>query len=143
MSYKNAVEQRAYARNYHLARYYKIRRSWIVLLGTKCIVCAATDDLQIDHKIPSTKSFSISMLWGLPKEQLLIELAKCQLLCRTCHKKKTATEQTKGHGTWGMYRNRKCRCIECRAFVSAYMKRYGPERNKKRRAKRRAGLTGN
>ena len=105
-------------RVYQLERYRKLRAETLSFLGGKCSECESTDDLQIDHIDPATKALTSSQ-WGVAKKRLLEEVAKCQLLCRSCHKKKTSTEQRKGHGTWGMYR-RKCRCRVCKDFVRDY-----------------------
>jgi hypothetical protein len=121
---KTACKAREYNRVYHLARYRRLRKELLSQLGGKCAApgCASVLDLQIDHIDRATKSFNLSDHWGKPRAAIQAELAKCQLLCRACHTKKTNSELSKGHGCWGMYRNRKCRCVECRAFVSAWMK---------------------
>lgn len=107
---------------YHLARYHARRKKALRMLGGKCKQCGSKKDLQIDHVDPSTKAMDVAKEWGNPL--FFEELKKCQALCRSCHKKKTSSEQRRDiHGTWGMYRNRKCRCDVCRAFVADYMRR--------------------
>jgi 5-methylcytosine-specific restriction endonuclease McrA len=73
------------------------RRARIIkYLGGCCAKCGATEELDVDHIDARTKSFklsggSLSCYW----EDLLPELAKCQLLCRPCHVEKTALEYPK------------------------------------------------
>lgn len=99
------------------------------ILGGKCAICGAEDQLQIDHIDPSTKRFSLSKGWGKPWLDILSELAKCQLLCRICHRNKTAGETSikmKGqvrakHGGHRMRYKYGCLCEECSAFHSHRM----------------------
>ena len=75
-----------------------IREILIEKLGGKCIECGCTETLEFDHIDPSTKSFNISAGYIKPKEVLLEEVAKCQLLCNKCHiekSKKDSIEKSK------------------------------------------------
>ena len=65
-----------------------------------CVTCGETDIvvLDFDHIDPKTKKFAIcetSTCW-LPIDDILAEIAKCQVLCANCHRRKTA----KDAGTW-------------------------------------------
>lgn len=124
-------EERARRRVYDLNRYHERRRRAIASLGGKCVVCGTEDSLELDHIDPSTKSFNISEAWGKSESVWWAEVEKCQLLCITHHKKKTAKEQTKGHGTWGSVRNRKCKCDECREFVRDYHREWRARKSSK------------
>jgi len=66
-----------------------IRQILIEKLGGKCVECGCTESLEFDHIDPSTKSFNIAAGYTKPKEVLLEEVAKCQLLCNKCHIEKT------------------------------------------------------
>ena len=57
--------------------------------------------LEFDHLEPEHKSFAISQSVRLNKswEEVMSEIAKCQILCANCHKKKTAQQ-------FGWYKNR-------------------------------------
>jgi hypothetical protein len=66
-----------------------VREILIEKLGGKCVECGCTETLQFDHIDPSTKSFNIATGYTKPKEVLLEEVAKCQLLCNKCHIEKT------------------------------------------------------
>jgi hypothetical protein len=98
---------------------------WRNRLGGRCIRCGATDDLNFHHRDPSEKSFTISRLWSMRDEIIETELAKCDLLCRECHKKHHESKAT--HGEVRRYW-RGCRCGPCKEAARSY------NRNLKRRA---------
>ena len=109
--------------SYWLDRYHKRMQEGRDFLGNKCVKCGATETLEFDHINPEEKSFALTSEWSKAKSIWWAELQKCQLLCEECHLQKTVLEQrTTLHGTWGMYRNRKCRCDTCKSFVGAYHK---------------------
>jgi len=55
-------------------------------LGGKCVRCGATENLEFDHIIPANKSYTIaSNITCFSLEELILEVDKCQLLCRPCH----------------------------------------------------------
>lgn len=124
---KSKEEYNAYMRVY-LAKRYQKRRAWaLTLLGGKCVSCGSRDldNLQFDHKDPSTVSFRISERWLTSLKTLEKELAKCQLLCRFCHYLKTLQDTGKTsafgtHGTLSSYRH--CKCDICKAAKSAHSK---------------------
>jgi hypothetical protein len=66
-----------------------LREILIEKMGGKCVECGCTEILEFDHIDPSTKSFNIAAGYTKPKETLLAEVAKCQLLCNKCHIEKT------------------------------------------------------
>ena len=58
--------------------------------GDKCIKCGSTKNLHFDHIDPSTKYKSIAeMAPNNGFDRCYEEALKCQLLCSTCHKKKS------------------------------------------------------
>lgn len=61
----------------------------IAYLGGKCVHCETTDELEFDHIDSSSKSFAIAKAWNRRWEVLVVELDKCQLLCRPCHRVKS------------------------------------------------------
>ena len=108
-----------YMRDY-MAERYRARMAFAhERLGGKCAKCGSTDDLQLDHVDPSTKEFTIAKkAAGVSEERFLRELAKCQLLCKTCHNLKSIAETGKQpvgerHGTISMATHRRCRCEPC------------------------------
>lgn len=100
------------------------------LLGGHCAHdgCEETDGLDFDHIEPGSCNFRLSGR-GLDKPWpvLLAEIAKCQLLCKPHHRKKTIEcGETGGgwnkidgpdgfqHGTEPGYMRGGCRCQDCR-----------------------------
>jgi 5-methylcytosine-specific restriction endonuclease McrA len=67
----------------------------IDILGGKCIKCGSIDNLEFDHIYPNTKSFTITHKLTRKIDILIDEIKKCQLLCYSCHKKKTAIDISK------------------------------------------------
>lgn len=93
----------------------------IALAGGKCIECGSVEDLEFDHRDPTTRSFHLSgkALDG-KWERILEELDKCDLLCRPHHRIKTNANGEHGgghnriddHGTEAMYA-KGCKCDPC------------------------------
>ena len=87
-----------YRRNYHYRKNLKEKQFIFNYLSKKsCVVCQTTDVmvLEFDHIQPSKKSFEISralVTSGTTIAQLKKEIAKCQVLCSNCHKRKTLKE---------------------------------------------------
>ena len=109
-------------REYMKSRYNEQRRMFIAYLGGKCVRCGATDDLQFDHRDPAEKAFDVGHMRGMKQiPKVLKELDKCQLLCGTCHRNKSAQERSERqqdtfkHGTIYAWMKRKCACTICYA----------------------------
>ena len=112
MPYLNADLQREFQRNWMKRR----RDEWIESKGGVCALCGSDDRLEVDHIDRSTKEFYPRDIWSRRAEVRHAELAKCQVLCRTCHESKSWNELVSPvHGTSGWY-NRGCRCVDCRAY---------------------------
>jgi len=93
----------------------KRRRTWLRENGP-CSKCGSKRGLQVDHIDPLLKvSHNV---WSWSSERRVEELAKCQVLCSSCHKKKTTLQRREQHpiphGTDSGYTRRKCRCPDCR-----------------------------
>tara|TARA_A100001234_G_C12489914_1_gene327275 strand:+ start:101 stop:526 length:426 start_codon:yes stop_codon:yes gene_type:complete len=66
-------------------------------LGGKCVSCGTTENLEFDHIDPNTKRYNVSKV--IPDtspetplcQSVWEEVNKCQLLCKSCHRKKTYT----------------------------------------------------
>lgn len=95
------------------------RQEWFAINGP-CAICNSDKNLEVDHINPATKITSV--VWSWKEDRRLVELLKCQVLCKVCHKKKTAREQSKLRsiplvnkrcGTLHKYRLG-CRCTLCR-----------------------------
>lgn len=106
MSYKDKNKQREYGRTWIA------NRRAAFFQGKKCTKCNTEKGLQLDHIVPKLKvSHNI---WSWSKERQDNELQKCQILCKECHKNKTANDfNFYRHGTNNQY-DRGCRCISCK-----------------------------
>lgn len=109
----------AYMRVYILKRYHDRRAAAIVSLGGVCVECGATEELEIDHIDPATKTMSISKMWSVSKARYEAELELCQLLCKPHHIEKTSRENSVEHGG-GVSGKKNCPCEPCRAKNREY-----------------------
>lgn len=109
---------------YELRRYHERRAEALALLGGACVRCGSLVNLEFDHIDPAGKLFAIGALWSVAYERFLVEIQKCQLLCREHHIEKTALENQvrKGgvkHNRW-RYTKHKCRCVDCVSDYKIY-----------------------
>lgn len=88
-SIKDSSEDAIKRRKYALDRYYKKRNELIAALGGRCILCGSTEDLNFDHTDQIDKKFAIGKLLSHSNREVDKEVQKCDLLCFTCHMKKT------------------------------------------------------
>lgn len=113
--------------------YRRIRRAKAVAeFGGKCVKCGSDDRLQFDHINPATKLYRVVELWDSSRKWA-IERDKLQLLCYTCHRAKTISEQTKPleHGTINAYNRKGCRCRPCTDYAVSRAKQYKKQGSKK------------
>lgn len=100
-----------------------------------CAQCGTAERLELDHVDPTTKDprlkRSTSRIWRWEEADRVAELAKCQVLCRPCHRAKSGREQAERmrarpivHGKHTSYTGRGCRCDLCRAAMRAYQQTY-------------------
>lgn len=108
---------------YVLDRYHNRRQDAIAFLGYVCAVCGDSTDLEFDHIDPASKSFTIGSNTSINEEDFWLEIAKCQLLCKDCHKEKTRRQRGVKHGG-GKSGKRNCPCNLCRARKAEYMRGY-------------------
>jgi 5-methylcytosine-specific restriction endonuclease McrA len=77
------------------AKMKKARADWFAANGP-CQKCGSKDKLEVDHINPEDKvSHSV---WSWTPERRRLELKKCQVLCRRCHREKTSTQNGAGNG---------------------------------------------
>lgn len=110
MSYSDKDAQREYQRKWIAKR----RLTWLDSHGP-CVRCGSVEDLEVDHIDASTKvSHSV---WSWRQSKRDEELAKCQVLCHSCHLIKTAECGDRGesaaHGKQRRYEVHSCRCDVC------------------------------
>ncbi len=121
---RNRDAYNAYMRVYIGERYHKRRKDAIEKLGGKCVKCGSTENLEFDHIDRGLKTASIGKIWTYKVERFWEEIAKCQLLCKSCHEDKSIVDlgftKAKGnHGTISSYRY--CRCDLCRRAHNDYV----------------------
>lgn len=109
----------AYMADYMRRRYHQRRAQMINELGVACAICGSTDALELDHIDRATKAFDLGHRWSVAADRYRAEAAKCQVLCRDCHKAKSAAEASVEHGG-GASGKRNCKCSPCRARRSEY-----------------------
>lgn len=77
------------------SRYYIIAKSKaLLILGNKCSQCDSTEELEIDHKYGYVRSDGPRggyQLW-VAIIQGRVDITRLQLLCKLCHKLKSAKE---------------------------------------------------
>lgn len=130
-------KEKRYYREYMSKRYTERMTLAHHLLGNKCKACDSVDNLEIDHIDWKEKSFTVGKFWNCAKEKFLLELEKCQLLCRNCHieKSKIDIREIKTgnkeiqHGTHTRYQSYKCRCEMCRSAYRIYKQSYRKSKN--------------
>jgi len=96
-------EHRRRRRNKKTYRYQKKRRKrikaeLIEVRGGRCEDCgyrASAAALEFHHRDPSTKEFGVGNFTG-SRARLLAEVAKCDLLCANCHRRRHALRETGG-----------------------------------------------
>lgn len=80
-------DRREYFKKYQSAWMKKRRETWLAANGP-CRLCGSSERLEVDHIDHSTKVDH--RVWSWSDERRKAELAKCQVLCHDCHKRKTA-----------------------------------------------------
>lgn len=101
---RRAWERSYYARNkekFASKQYkkYRLNRDWIIAYKLKhpCVDCGETDPivLDFDHRDPKTKLKGVATLvvCGIALQRVIEEVAKCDVRCANCHRRKTARER--------------------------------------------------
>lgn len=93
---KHDKSRNEYQKTYQLDRYHKRMKDAKKILGGKCSSCGSKRKLELDHKDPSKKDFTLTKLWGVAKKDFENEVKKCRLLCNSCHKDNTAKQREDG-----------------------------------------------
>lgn len=75
-------QRKTYNRMYTEKRRTMVRK----LLGGRCFECGSTSDLHFHHRDAATKEFPVSRFYKTKLDILLAEVAKCVLLCGSCHR---------------------------------------------------------
>lgn len=86
--YQSSPPRIAAHRKYQRERSAARRAAWVDANGP-CVQCGSTENLEVDHIDPAEKEAAVGALWARSAEVRAAELAKCQVLCRSCHREKT------------------------------------------------------
>lgn len=111
MPYKDPDRQREYARRW------VARRRSTFFFEKECEWCHAREDLELHHRDPNKKENNAIWSWG--DKRRFAEIAKCIILCRSCHQKahsqarRVEAELRNPHGTFNRYKLG-CHCQPCR-----------------------------
>jgi len=93
---KHDPSRNAYQNEYQKNRYHERKDQAVKMLGGKCAVCGTTRNLELDHKNPASKKFTITKLWSVPEAEFKAEVKKCRLLCHKHHLENSAKQREKG-----------------------------------------------
>ncbi len=69
------------------------RRAWINSFKDKCCECGSDKDLEFDH-VRGGKCYDLSKMITCSRAFILSEIAKCEVVCRTCHCRRTAARRS-------------------------------------------------
>ena len=115
---------KVYMREYSAKR----RLKALELLGGQCVKCESKDGLQIHHKDPSKKSFTLASGWHHAWAKIEEELSKCEILCNSCHIKHHTSSHS--HGDVRRYWQG-CRCRPCKSANTTHNRTYRESRKTK------------
>ena len=118
----------------------RYHRQWIAerraefLADKTCTDCGTHEQLELDRRDPAEKVNHRVWSWSSARRE--IELAKYEIRCTSCRRKRLAERQLR-HGTRGRY-EKGCRCDACRAAKSRRNAHYREQHEDEIAAKRRA-----
>jgi len=69
-------------------------------LGGKCIWCETNENLQFDHIDDSIKEYNVANAVRNTRKVFWDEVGKCQLLCVSCHNKRTTAQKRAKQKLW-------------------------------------------
>lgn len=82
------------------------RAEWLAKNGP-CRKCGSSENLEVDHIDRSQKV--THRIWTWAEDKRAAELAKCQVLCRVCHREKSVAENRQGNSPVGVnFRKKEC-----------------------------------
>ena len=132
MPKRSPAEYREYMRRYMKKQYHRIRNAAVEQLGGCCTQCGATEQLEIDHVNRAKKTMSVERICYVSEERRQGELKNCQLLCNSCHARKTLKDLGRkdarlNHDTLSSYRY--CKCDKCKMAKRKYNQEYRKRRS--------------
>lgn len=60
--------------------------------GVGCADCESTEMLDFHHRDKATKKYQVSLMLRMPWSEIMTEVWKCDVLCRSCHTKRHRAE---------------------------------------------------
>jgi 5-methylcytosine-specific restriction endonuclease McrA len=69
-------------------------------LGGKCVWCGTIENLEFDHIDDSKKEHNVGNAVRNTREVFWNEVGKCQLLCVSCHNKRTTAQKRAKQKLW-------------------------------------------
>ena len=126
MPYRDRARQSQYQNE----RMQALRRAWLAQHGP-CVRCGRAEELEVHHRDRTTKV--THRVWSWSRVRREAELAKCEVLCRQCHREETTAQLAKPivHGTDDGYKNHGCRCAACRAAHTMWKREYNARRQQR------------
>jgi hypothetical protein len=118
----------------------RYHREWIAqrraefFVDKTCTDCGTNKQLGLDRRDPAEKVNHRIWSWSTARREA--ELAKYEIRCAACRRKRLAERQRR-HGTRGRY-ERGCRCDSCRAAKSRRNAQYREQHRDEIAAKQRA-----
>ena len=80
------------------------RRLYEYLAGHPCVDCREADPLvlELDHRDQKEKLHNLSRMWynGYSWQKIEAEIAKCEVRCANCHRRRTAKQQNWSNAFW-------------------------------------------
>ena len=104
----------------------RYHREWIAkrrsqfFTDRRCVDCGGTKELELDCRDPANNASH--RIWSWSDARREAELAKYEVRCAPCRRKRLAAEQMR-HGTRGRY-EKGCRCDACKAAKARRNKEY-------------------
>lgn len=91
------IKRQSYERKY--AKRKDERRAMLdALKNVPCMDCGGRFPpvaMDFDH-VRGVKLFDVSQNWSLPKERVMEEIAKCEVVCANCHRIRTELRRNEG-----------------------------------------------
>ena len=111
---------------------WEARRAHLVeMRGGQCTDCGSREKLEFDHRDPGQKLFAVSSGPFRPMAKIIAEAMKCDLRCHECHRQRTASQQSLGHGK-GLTGVRRCNCEQCKPLKVQYMRDWRARNGRKK-----------
>jgi hypothetical protein len=93
-AYNRSAKRRAAGARYSAERKQRFKKWLRSLKREGCLDCGRykrqPDRLEFHHRDPSTKLMNVPIMSSYSQERVMVEIAKCDVLCGDCHRKRHA-----------------------------------------------------